>query len=69
MKSIFSLIVLSSIISFAVHSQQVMPLYESAIPNSKPAPDEEKESKIRTGLLLSAKFRDQRLLFFYRPKT
>ncbi len=51
---LFALILTTSI-STTVFSQTVMPLYEDSIPNSKPAPDEEKSEINKDSILIVSK--------------
>lgn len=52
------------IICFALHSQRVIPLYDGTIPNSKPAPDEEKASKDANGFVIVSKISKPTLTIF-----
>ncbi|MES1249446.1 MAG: alpha/beta hydrolase, partial [Chitinophaga rupis] len=49
------------------NSQTIMPLYPDSIPNSRPAPDEEK-SEIKEGILIISKISRPNLTLFLPPK-
>jgi acetyl esterase/lipase len=53
----------------ALYGQQSMPLYEGAIPNSKPAPDKEKTSKDANGFVIVSKISRPTLTIFLPPRA
>lgn len=52
MKKQLIAVLLSGITFSTLHAQEVIPLYDKAIPNSKPAPDEEKTTVRADGILV-----------------
>ena len=55
-------------LSFVGVSQQVIPLYEGAIPNSKPAPDEESSQVNKDSILIVSKVSRPTLSIYLPPK-
>jgi acetyl esterase/lipase len=53
--------------SFLTRAQTVLPLYNDSIPNSRPAPDEEK-SEMQNGILIISKISRPTITLFLSPK-
>ena len=69
MKSFIVLTAAVLVFAFPAKSQKVIPLYDGPIPNSKPAPDEEKESKDQNGFIIISKISKPTLTIFLPPKN
>jgi acetyl esterase/lipase len=54
-------------LSFLTRAQTVLPLYADSIPNSRPAPDEEK-SEMQNGILIISKISRPSITLFLPPK-
>jgi acetyl esterase/lipase len=69
MKLFFLIAALLVVTYFPAAAQKVIQLYEGAIPNSKPAPDEEKESRDANGFVIISKISKPALTIFLPPKN
>ena len=67
MKKISCLLISSCLMAFSGYTQTVFPLYNGAVPNSKPGPDEEYSNVDANGILRIGKVRNPTLTMYPAP--